>query len=65
MSKSKYYSRRYIKSKFDKVKYDIEKVLDVNNEYTDSDSIPEEDVMRVKASIKDSMEAIMNELGIY
>lgn len=65
MSKSKYYSRKYIKSKFDKVKHDIEKVLDVNNEYTDSDSIPEEDVMRVKANIKDSMEAIMNELGIY
>lgn len=57
-----YYSRSYLREKYDSIKSDIENVLDVYNE--ESDSIPEEDVERVKANLRDKIEAIINELGI-
>ena len=57
---SKYVSRRYLREKWDGIKWDMEKVLGVYDEGADNVA---EDAQRVKAEIADLMESIKKELG--
>ena len=56
----KYVSRRYLREKWEKLKWDMEKVIDVYGEGPDDVS---EDATRVAYELKGFMEAIMKELG--
>lgn len=55
-----YVSRRYLLEKYDKLKYCMEKRLDVYNQETDN--IPEETVNDILESVKDYSAAIIKEL---
>jgi len=57
-----YYSRSYIKDKWDSLKRDMEGVLDINNEELE-DPIPEDTIKKVKGNIIDKMTAIIEEIG--
>ena len=54
-----YFSRKYLKEKYESLKHDIENVLKVFDE-SQNDSIDEADVRRVSANIKDKCDAISN-----
>ena len=56
----KYYSKKYIREKWDNLKWDIEKVLAI---YDDGDdSIPEDDILRTRGAILDNCDAIISEI---
>lgn len=59
---SKYVSRRYLREKWDKLKWDVENSLDVYNTLTKKDDASD-DVQRVRAEIADLMDAIKKEIG--
>ena len=56
----KYVSRRYLREKWESLKWDMEKVVGVYDEGSDNVA---EDVQRVRAEIADLMDAIKKELG--
>lgn len=56
----KYVSRRYLREKWESLKWDIEKVVGVYDEGSDNVA---EDAERVKGEIADLMDAIKKELG--
>lgn len=55
-----YVSRRYLREKWRKVKWDMEKVLEVEDGA--EDKVSGEDVRAVRAEIADNFNAIMKEL---
>lgn len=55
-----YVSRRYLCEKWRKVKWDMEKVLEVED--GEEDKVSGEDVRAVRAEIADNFNAIMKEL---
>lgn len=55
-----YVSRRYLSEKWRKVKWDMEKVLEVEDGA--EDKVSGEDVRAVRAEIADNFNAIMKEL---
>lgn len=58
---SKYVSRRYLREKWEGLKWDMEKVVGVYGEGTDNVA---EDAQRVRAEIADLMDSIKKELGV-
>lgn len=58
---SKIVSRRYLKEKWNRAKSDIEQVLDIYNDEL-PDLIDQDDLDRVIYNIRDSLNAILNEL---
>lgn len=56
-----YKSRRYIRDKYEKVKYDLEVYLDILNKEKD-DKITDTEANAVKYNVIDNMEAIIKEL---
>lgn len=56
----KYVSRRYLREKWESLKWDMEKVIGVYDEGSDNVA---EDAERVKSEIADLMESIKKELG--
>lgn len=57
-----YVSRRYLRSKYESLKWDLEKVLRVLDDDL-TDEIDLEDVRRVFPNIQDKCNAILNELN--
>ena len=56
-----YKSRRYIRDKYEKVKYDLEVYLDILNK-DKKDKITDEEANAVKNNVIDNMQAIIKEL---
>lgn len=59
----KYVSRKYLKEKWEALKWDMEKVVDVYGNTTEEDQVDPEDVRRCAANIIDKCESIMREIG--
>lgn len=57
-----YVSRKYLREKYQKLKYDMENTLNVLDEEAE-DKINEEDVRRTYSNIKDSLLSILDELS--
>lgn len=55
-----YYSRRYLKEKWEGLKWDMEKALNVYDD--ECDKITEEDISRVKKEMRYYVDAIMKEV---
>ena len=58
----KYISKTYLKEKWDALKWDMEKVILVDD--TEDGGVSEETLNRCKANIRDKMQAICKEMGI-
>ena len=56
-----YCSRKYLKEKWDKVKWDMESILKVEDENQPKEVDPD-DICRVICNVRDNMEAIIKEL---
>lgn len=56
-----YKSRRYIRDKYEEVKYDLEVYLEILNK-DKKDKITDEEANAVKYNVIDNMEAIIREL---
>ena len=60
---SRYVSRKYLREKWESLKWDMEKVIDVYGEKTDDDSVSSEIMNRCYWNIVDKIDSIKKELG--
>jgi len=60
----KYVSRRYLKEKWEKLKWDMEETLDVYSEYADSDKVDIDTVQRCYRNIIEMCNAIQKEVDL-
>lgn len=60
---SRYVSRKYLKEKWDSLKWDMEKVVDVYNEKAEDDKVDSETLNRCYWNIIDKLDSIKKELG--
>ena len=59
---SRYVSRKYLREKWESLKWDMEKTLDIYKKRTESDSIEESDLNRCYYNVMDKIECIKREL---
>lgn len=55
--------RSYLREKWDRLKWEIEEMLDVYGKYTEEDLISKQRVEEEKSDIKDLLTAIRKEIG--
>ena len=55
-----YCSKKYLREKWNRIKFDMESVLDIQNEQIDS--ISPEDIKRTLPNIQEATESILEEL---
>ena len=60
-----YISKKYLREKYNKLKWDMEKFLDVLDEDPSNDQISKEDALKVLPNIKECSESIIEELSSF
>lgn len=58
-----YYSRTYLREKWDSLKYEMEEYLDIYKNRTDIDKIDEHDINMCKYNVIDMLDAIKAEIS--
>lgn len=58
-----YISKKYLREKYNKLKWDMENCLNVLDEDPKNDKVPNEDALKTLPNIKETSEAIIRELS--